>query len=336
MTSAADFGLVQDTLASVEVIRNFDPSNLAETSAEIAKTGRLLFTGEGSSRLFPAKSIITQSRRANWPLITHTEAGWQAAEYGLQDWAVLGLSNSGKTKEVIRLFQQLQADGHSQLYSVTAHANSRLESLANRGCVLNCGDEHAVAATKSVIEQTLVCWAIAYQAAGQLEAFTAALPTLADAFEAALTAEVDASIVKSFAGARIVYWAGRNNGVGEELTLKTNEITRKDADFLEGTYAVHGIEEVMTADDVVVWIDPYEESIEPFQKALVEGVGVTLIGISSRDLPFPSIRVPDAGDFAPFVHMAAGWNLLIQAGLSLGVDLDHPQRARKVGNEYQE
>jgi len=34
-----------------------------------------------------------------------------------------------------------------------------------------------------------------------------------------------------------------NNGVAEELALKTNEITRKKSAFLEGTFAVHGIEE---------------------------------------------------------------------------------------------
>ena len=45
--------------------------------------------------------------------------------------------------------------------------------------------------------------------------------------------------------------------MAEELTLKTNEITRKSSDYLEGTYAVHGIEEVMNADEVVIWVEPY-------------------------------------------------------------------------------
>jgi glucosamine--fructose-6-phosphate aminotransferase (isomerizing) len=48
-----------------------------------------------------------------------------------------------------------------------------------------------------------------------------------------------------------IYFAGYNDGVAEELTLKTNEITRKKSDFLEGTYAVHGIEEEMDTNDIV-------------------------------------------------------------------------------------
>ena len=58
---------------------------------------------------------------------------------------------------------------------------------------------------------------------------------------------------------------GYNDGVAEELTLKTNEITGKKSDFLEGTYVVHGIEEVMDKNDIVFVIDPMEEEIEKFQ-----------------------------------------------------------------------
>ena len=34
--------------------------------------------------------------------------------------------------------------------------------------------------------------------------------------------------------------------------------------------------------------------------------------------------------------MAAGWNVLVETGIRLGVDLDKPERARKVGNEFEE
>jgi glucosamine--fructose-6-phosphate aminotransferase (isomerizing) len=97
---------------------------------------------------------------------------------------------------------------------------------------------------------------------------------------------------------------------------------------------VHGIEEIMQADDVVVWIDPYEESEQKFHDVLVKGVGLTVIAISSRPTMFPTVTIPDAGDLAGFVQLAAGWNLLVEAGMALGIDVDKPQRARKVGNEF--
>lgn len=328
-----DHNLIGDMLAAVDVIRTFDTSVVKSVAADVAKAGKLLMTGEGSSRMFPAKSAIAHSRRKGWPCIVVTEAGRQSQEYSLDGWAVLGMSNSGRTAEVIRLFKDLQAAGNQRRYSVTAMANSTLESMAVSSHTLKCGKEGAVAATKSVVEQALYCRALLEGIAGQ-NSLSERLPLLADHFLAALQVPVDASIAKKLANANTIFFAGRNDGVAEELTLKTNEITRKRGDFLEGTYAVHGIEESMHAEDVVVWIDPFEESEQKFHDVLAKGVGLTVIAISSRPTMFPTIQIPDAGDLSTFVQLAAGWNLLVEAGLQLGINIDKPERARKVGNEF--
>ena len=243
------------------------------------------------------------------------------------------MSNSGRTAEVIRLFNTLKAAGNPHRYSLTASPASILESLAYSGHVLKCGKEGAVAATKSVVEQALYCRAIIESIAGE-ETLAGRLSSLADQFLAALALPIDLEIAKKVARAGSIYVAGRNDGVAEELTLKTNEITRKRGDYLEGTYAVHGIEESMQADDVVVWIEPFEESEQKFYDVLVKGVGLTVIAIASRPTLFPTIQIPDAGDLSSFVQLAAGWNLLVEAGLQLNINIDKPQRARKVGNEF--
>jgi glucosamine--fructose-6-phosphate aminotransferase (isomerizing) len=36
----------------------------------------------------------------------------------------------------------------------------------------------------------------------------------------------------------------------------------------------------------------------------------------------------------PYVFLNVGWNLLVEIGLAFGIDLDKPERARKVGNEF--
>jgi len=329
----SQFGLVRDMLQAADVIRSFDPRVVEPLVEPVRSAGKLFFTGEGSSRLFPAKGAIAQSRRQGWPLVLHTDAGLQARHYTLNDWAVLAMSNSGRTAEVILLFDALQKAGHSRRFSLTALPKSTLEGLANRGFVLGCGKESAVAATKSVIEQALFCRALVEAAAGHATLATR-LPTLANAVHSALTMPIDSVLTARLAGAGTIYLAGRNDGVAEELALKTNEITRKRSDFLEGTYAVHGVEEVMNADDVLVWIDPYPESEQKFHDVLVKGVGLHVIAISSRPTMFPTIHVPDAGDLSGFVQLAAGWNLLVEIGMQLGIDVDKPQRARKVGNEF--
>ncbi|MBX3443628.1 MAG: SIS domain-containing protein [Planctomyces sp.] len=334
-TRYSEFGIVRDMLAAVDVIRAFEPAAVEPIVPAVRDAGRLFLTGEGSSRIFPAKNAIADSRRRGDSLAIDTEAGSQAAEYDLADHAVLGVSNSGRTAEVIGLFSKLKEANHQRRFSLAAHADSKLESLATRGFTLSCGPESAVAATKSVLEQALFARALVDAVAGRtLKA--AELSRAADQVQAALTAVIDPAITAAISQAKTIYWAGRNDGVAEELTLKTNEITRKSADFLEGTYAVHGVEEVMSAEDVLIWVDPYPESEAKFQEVLATNVGVRVFAISSRPTLFPTIAIEDAGPLAGFVQMAAGWNVLVEVGLALGIDLDKPLRARKVGNEFTE
>ena len=328
------FGLVRDMLSTPQIVASFDADQATGTAEQIASVGRLFLTGEGSSRLFPAKHAVMQARQHGGRLQLHTESGRQAQEYQLDDWVVLGVSNSGKTSEVIKLFQDLSRGGHRHLYSLTATAGSKLEGLATKGYVLTCGQEGAVAATKSVIEQALFCQALVDHATGRLVLNKAVLADLAAAIGQALAMKLDPALVDRVAGASTIYFAGRNDGVAEELTLKTNEITRKRSDYLEGTYAVHGIEEVMDKDDCLVWIDPYQDAESKFSQVLCDGVGLSVVAIADRPTRFATIQTPVCESLSGYVSMAAGWNLLVEVGVQLGIDLDKPQRARKVGNEF--
>ncbi len=85
--------------------------------------------------------------------------------------------------------------------------------------------------------------------------------------------------------------------------------------------------------DIVFVVDPIAEEITKFQEVLVKGVGLTVVALADRDTPFKTIRVPAAGDLTPYVYLCAGWNLLVEIGLALGINLDKPERARKIGNE---
>ncbi len=328
-----EFGLVRDMLAAVDVLKNFNPAVIAPIVEPVRTAGRLMLTGEGSSRLFPAKNAIAYAMQQGDALCVSTEAATQAAEYDLSRSAVCGVSNSGRTAEVIRLFKALRAAGHDRLYSITAHAGSTLESLASPAFTLNCGGESAVAATKSVLEQALHHRALIDAVAGR-ELSSSRLSELAGQVQQALTMTIDPQLIDRIAAAGTIYWAGRNDGVAEELTLKTNEITRKPADFLPGTYAAHGCEEVMQPGDVLLWVNPFEDAENKFAEVLEQGVGMTIIAIAPRATRFPTLRIPDGGDLRGYVEMAAGWNVLVDAGLRLGINLDKPQRARKVGNEF--
>jgi glutamine---fructose-6-phosphate transaminase (isomerizing) len=325
------FALVREMMETPGIIDSFDPSCTRGFVEAVRKRKALFLTGEGSSRIFPAKRAIcfSMKKRSAFPVLT--EASTQAAEYALDDFAVFAASNSGQTKEVIRLVKALKEKKHGALFGLTSNRNTKLEEIADKTHILNCGKESAVAATKSVIEQglfydSLVRWLNNEKMDG--------LRSLAKDVEEALTQKIEAPIIEIIRNAETIYFAGRNNGVAEELALKTNETTRKKSDYLPGTFAVHGIEEVMNRNEVLIWIDPFIEEQEKFRECLVDGVGMNIIAVAEEKTIFPTIIIPRGGEYAEYIQLAAGWNILIETGTSLGINLDKPKRARKIGNEF--
>jgi len=331
-TKYSKYALIQEMMQTVEVVKKFNPNQTKGVADEIKSVGRLMLTGEGSSRIFPAKNAIRKSLTWGMNLSIYTDGSRQSAQYDLSKFAVFCASNSGRTKEVVLLAKKLAATGNEKRFALTANNDTLLEKECKKTFVLNCGWEHAVAATKSVIEQTLFYESILWHIKGIDK--TAECKKLPALIEEALTLPISEEIIALAVKAPTIYFAGYNDGVAEELTLKTNEITRKKSDFLEGTYAVHGIEEVMDKNDIVFVIDPIDEEIEKFQEVLVKGVGLKVVAIADHDTPFTTIRVPSAGEMKPYVLLSAGWNLLAEIGLAMGINPDKPERARKVGNEF--
>lgn len=327
----AKYALVREMMDTIFVVKNFNPEQTGKVAEKIRAAGRLLLTGEGSSRIFPAKNAIRKSLTKGIDLNIFTDGSRQSALYDLKKFAVFCASNSGRTKEVVLLAKKLAEEGNQNRFALSANRGTLLEAECNETFVLTCGWEEAVAATKSVVEQALfyesIIWHINHEQSKEFH-------NLYQKIEAALTLKIDPEIVRKAIHAPTIYFAGYNDGVAEELTLKTNEITRKKSDFLEGTYAVHGIEEVMDPADIVFVIDPIEEEIQKFREVLALGVGLQIIAIASRETSFPTILVPDTGDLSPYVYLCAGWNLLVEIGLAMGINLDKPERARKVGNEF--
>lgn len=334
-------------LETSRVVQDFDESR----AATLGPTEAFAFlTGEGSSRIFPAKRLRAQALRERYRTRIETEGATQAGEYDLAGTHVFVASNSGKTAEAVRLLRSLRTADEGRkpraLTAVVAHAGGPISAETDETFVLGCGNEDAVAATKSVVEQALF-YDVAFRAV-EGRSFPNR-DALSSAIEETLTAALPDEVVAALSGRDLaggdgrggapsgggtIYFAGRNDGVAEELALKTNEITRRPSGYLEGTFAVHGIEEVMTANDLVVVVEPFPEEEAKFDTVLRQGVGLSVVAISSRPTRFPTLRVSHLEDGQPYVDLCAGWNLLVELGLAAGIDLDKPERARKVGNEF--
>ena len=319
-------------LETPELIGRFDFGQTKTIAQKVKQTGKLFLSGEGSSRIFPAKNFIDLVRQSGLDLTVATEGSRQAMEYDLSKWAVIASSNSGQTAETIDFLSKLQKEGHQQRFSVTANPQGKIIEFTNDSVVLACGKEEAVAATKSVVEQALVYQSLLCnmidctcpQSAKQAATFG----------EQILKVEYEPAMIAALAQAGTIYFAGRNNGVAEELTLKTNEITRQKSDFLEGTYLLHGAEEIMQPNDVIVLVDPFEAEWQRIKERYVDAINLTLFAIAPKKTPFTTIIIPALAGYNAYFQLFAGWNLLVQTGVARNVNLDKPQRARKIGNEY--
>ena len=323
------FALVHEMLEVPSIIKNFHTKELEKPIQSLKKTGKLFLTGEGSSRIFPAKNSIYLALKNNIPLTIYTEGSRQAAELNLRKYTLFGTSNSGKTKEVIALFKNKKAFFQ---FALTSDSASPLGGLSEDAFILNCGKEKAVSASKSVIEEALFYHNLLLEFSGK-RISKKELNELSYKSTKVLTMPIDKNITSKIAKSPILYFAGRDNGVAEEAVLKTSEILRKKSVYLEGTYAVHGVEETMRGKETVIVIDPFKEEEAKFKECLVDGVGLDVIAISSRKTIFPTIRIPSMPDYDGYLQLLTCWNLLVEAGIKLEIDLDKPVRARKIGNE---
>ncbi len=323
--------LIKEMYEVVDYIKNFEPVNVNDFIGSVPDNTPLMLTGEGSSRIFPAKNAVHRRLLSDRGPLIFTEGSTDLDGKNLDNFVVIGASNSGKTKELVHLFRKLQNSGHKQLYGLTCNYNSTLENCSKKTVVIDVGPEKAVAATKSVIGQALFYDSLMSK---WYDNKILDKNLLADNFLETLNSSVDSSVIEMICKAETVYYTGNNNGAAEELTLKTNEIIRKKSSFLPGTYLLHGVEEVISGNDIIIMVDAYPDEYEKIKEVYSKNIGTPVIAIATEPSPFNSIIIPSLPDFyEPYIKLAAGWNLLVETGLELGIDLDKPQRARKIGNE---
>ena len=127
------FALVREMMETPGIIKSFDPKASERFVKPLQAKKGLFLTGEGSSRLFPAKRAIFSSMKNEFLMPVLTEGCTQACEYNLKDYGVFAASNSGQTKEVIRLATVLRKQDHDAFFGLTANKNTRLDAPDTRG-----------------------------------------------------------------------------------------------------------------------------------------------------------------------------------------------------------
>ncbi len=332
------FETEKEMLESGEVIKKFD----LEWTKGIAKdvgSRKLIFTGMGSSVLFPAKQAKSRAFELNIKNSVEVYFASDLLSYNdFSDSYVVLCSNSGMTKETILLQEHIKKRGAKYL-AVTAVSDSILAKRCKDKIIMSCGFEKGVAATKSVIEQGLIFDSLIFNLAKNqgkkidTENIGRFLADSSRALIKNININVPRDMLDAVAEASSLYIVGRTTGVGDEIALKTHEITRKTAFFYPDTHIVHGIEESIESNPIIFFeASKFKKFIGDFRK-FSKRTNCKLFGIDSKKV-IEGIKIKSTPFFENYCLLSGGWGLLRMAAKKKGLNMDKPKKIFKVGNPY--
>ena len=332
------FETEKEMLESADVIKSFDFDITRNLAKEIG-TKRVVFTGMGSSVLFPARQAKSRAFELN--INNRVEEFFASDLLSYNDFSgtyVFLCSNSGMTKETILLLEHIKKK-KAKYVAVTAVPDSVLAKRCEDKIIMQCGFENGIAATKSVIEQGLILDSLVLNLAknqGKKINFSKIKRYASDASKSILwniNATVPNNMIDALAKASSIYFIGRKTGVADEIALKSHEIARKNAFFYPDTHIVHGIEESIESNPIVLF-EPskFKNFINDFRD-FSKRIKGNLYGIDSKRL-IEGVKIRSTPYFENYCLLAAGWGLLRSIAKRLRINIDKPKKALKVGNPY--
>lgn len=329
----------QEMLDAKGVFLNFD-FNITQNLAKRIGPSRIIFTGMGSSLIFPGKQAKNRAFKLN--ISNKVDAYFASDLFQYDDFSntfVFLCSNSGKTKEVILLLDYVK-NHDGKCVAITAVLDSLLAQKADEKIILSCGFEKGVAATKSVVEQGLIYDSLIFHLARNegksvdFQKLKDDLNQTAQFIEENINLKVEENLLKILIESPNYFFVGLDNGMAEEITLKAYEITRKMALFYPDTHLVHGVEEAIEGGCAIIF-DPvqFENYLSDFQK-FSDKTDCQLIYIGDKENG--SIKIRLNASFKNYCLLAGGWGILRSVANKLKIDIDHPEKASKVGNPFEE
>ena len=207
---------------------------------------------------------------------------------------------------------------------------------------LAAGPEHAVAATKTYVNELAALVLLAAGVAGRgpevADGLRRAAGLMADFLPALEPAAAQAAAAFAFVGRMFVIGRGIEFATAREIALKLTETCRVAAEPLTATDLVHG---PLAALDPLfpVWaIASPDESLRAVAEAVARardaGAAVVASGSAAHEIPGAaySLPVPEAGErlLAPLLSVVPGQLFAAALARAKGLDADRPDHLTKV------
>src|ERR687888_1000163 len=254
---------------------------------------------------------------------------------------VLALSQSGRTPDVVEYVQRARARGAFTI-ALTNASGSELERASDATLPLAAGDERAVAATKTYLNQLAALALLAGGIAGRGTELADGLRRTAELLSRSLH-PLEAAVrpvATSFAYVGRMYAIGRGLefATAREVALKLTETCRIAAEPLTATDLAHG--PVAALDSLFpVWtIASRDESLPAVLDAAARvceaGATVVASGNAAGEIEGAAfaLPVPEAPNpiLAPLLSVVPGQLFAAALAHAKGLDADRPVRLTKV------
>lgn len=266
---------------------------------------------------------------------------YYGAEVDVSGSLVVGLSQSGRTPDVVEYVRRARSRG-ALTVALTNDPESELGEAAEAVLPLAAGPEHAVAATKTYVNQAAALALLAAAAAGRMRELSDAVRRtavlLADALDPLERRAAELAPSFAFVGRLFAIGRGVEFATAREVALKLTETCRVAAEPLTATDLVHG--PVAALDPLFpVWLVASGDAALGATldaAARVRAAGATLVAAgdavaavegAAYTLPVPAAPMPL---LAPLLSVLPGQLFAWALARAKGLDPDRPAGLTKV------
>ncbi|MGY4477610.1 glucosamine--fructose-6-phosphate aminotransferase (isomerizing) [Bradyrhizobium sp. USDA 3364] len=252
----------------------------------------------------------------------------------LRDALFIVISQSGRSPDLVAATKSARASGARTIAIVNA-TSSPVADEAEFVVPIEAGQEHSVAATKTVIGSMAASAGLVAELA-QDRALRSALDRLPERLHRALAldwSEIADDLVKASA----VFVAARGLGLGSarEIALKLSEIMRLPSIGLSAAELQHGPRAALSSRTPVVMMRVMDETaatVDALAEELREQkIALHLCGGPHGSLPW---LVEDDPATDPITMLVPAYRMIEQAACARGFDPDRPPRLSKVTETF--
>jgi glucosamine--fructose-6-phosphate aminotransferase (isomerizing) len=266
---------------------------------------------------------------------------YYGASFDLSNSAVIALSQSGQTPDVVEYVERTRKRG-ALTVALTNDPDSELAKAAEAMIPLSAGPERSVAASKTYMNELAALALLAGGTAGRGKEFVEALRVVAalqiDALGPLERAVAAPALAFAYVGRMYVIGRGLEFATAREVALKLTETCRVAAEPLTATDLAHGPVAALDALFPVWTIASHDESLPAVidGAARVRQAGATLVasGTAAAEIEGAAFRLPVPEPplplLSPLLSVVPGQLFAAALARAKGLDADHPERLSKV------